>query len=93
MRINSNIPKTFAIFARKGDREGYVRFTSKENGTKIVQGILLIKDVRKASRFVNFENVKLRAGEYIKEYGFDEVKIYDLKLSKSYNVRKEKAKS
>lgn len=91
MRINSNIPKTFAIFARKGDRKGYIRFTSKEKDTKLVQQILLIKDVRKASKFVNFENVRLRAGEYMKEYGFDEVKIYDLKLSKSYNVRKEKA--
>jgi hypothetical protein len=90
MRINSNIPKTFSIYATKNNRKGYLRFVAVEKNMSIKHQLHLVKDIKNASKFVNFDNVKKKALSYKSKYKLDEVKVIDINLSKTYNVKTKK---
>ncbi len=91
MRINSKVPKTFSIFARKGKKEGYIRFVAQEKNSEVTYVPKFVDDISEASKFVNFDNVKERALSYAEKFRLDEAKVVDDKLMKTYNVKKEKA--
>lgn len=90
MRINSKVPKTFSIFARKGKKEGYIRFVAQEKNSEVTYTPRFVSDISNASKFVNFDNVKERALSYIEKYQLDEAKVVDDKLMKTYHVKTEK---
>jgi hypothetical protein len=90
MRINSKVPKTFSIFARKGKKEGYIRFIAQEKNSEVTYSPKFVDDISDASKFVNFDNAKDRASAYVERFRLDEAKVVDDKLMKAYNVKKEK---
>ena len=88
MKINSKIPKTFIIFLKQSDKEGYLRYHSHQTKTgDIYFTFTLEKNQKNSSKFVNFDNVKKIAKEYAQKYNFEEVKIIDEKLLKIIKIK------
>lgn len=88
MKINSKIPKTFIIYIKTKNDEGYLRYRSTQiaNGD-IIFSISLEKNQKDSSRFVNFDNVKRIAKQYAKNKKDIEVKIIDEKLKKNIKIK------
>lgn len=93
MKTISKIPKTFVIFFKQNQKEGYLRFKSyRKMSDDIFFTINIEKNIKNASIFVNFDNVKKIANSFINKYNFDEIKIIDTKTSKIFYVKKENKK-
>lgn len=93
MKSNSKLSKTFVIFLKKNETEGYLRFKSHQNiSNEISFHINIEKSIKNASIFINYERVKKIALKFIEKYNFDEVKIVDVKTSKLHYVKKENKK-
>lgn len=93
MKTNSKLSKTFVLFLRKKETEGYLRFKSYQKITnEIMFSINIENSIKNASIFVNYDKVKKIALKIIKKYDFDEVKIIDTKTSKTFYVKKENKK-
>lgn len=78
MRINSSVPKTFIIFTRKGDHEGYVRYFSNESPDgKIKFKCRIVSSKKDGSKFVNKVIAKELASKIKEKYQFDYIKVVD----------------
>lgn len=93
MKYSSKISKTFVIFLKNKEKEGYLRFKSNQNILNEISFFITIeKTIKNASIFVNFDKVKKIALKFIENNNFDEVKIIDTKTSKTFYVKKENKK-
>lgn len=95
MSSNSKTPKTFIIYIKNKDKEGYLRFKSHQKNTMdIIFLIEIEKKIKNASVFVNMDNAKKIAHDLEKKYNdFDEIGIIDMKTMKVNYVKKENKKS
>lgn len=94
MRINSKIPKTFSMYAKKNGKSGYIRFISHQTkSSDIIYVLTFVDSTRECSKFINFDKAKKHAKDYLEKYAFDELRIIDDKLNKVYYVKKEGKKA
>lgn len=86
-----NIPKTFMLYAQKGDRCGYVRFTCRpvdaDGGRSFTYVPHLVKEAKASSLFVNFDNTRNIAVKCIETCALDDVSIIDSSTGKRFHVK------
>lgn len=93
MKTNCKLSKTFVVFIKENDKEGYLRFKSHQKiSNEITFSVNIEKSIKNASIFVNYEKVKKMALYFNEKYNFDEIKIIDTKNSKIFYVKKENKK-
>lgn len=88
MKINSKLPKTFIIFLKTQKNEGYLRYRSIQTDIGVIEFVVSLESKQQnASKFVNFDNVKLTAKKYIQSGKYIEVRIIDEKLKRSIKLK------
>lgn len=89
MKINSKLPKTFVIFLKTQEDEGYLRYHSNQiNHGDIFFTISLERKIQNASKFINLDNVKKNAKRFIRSGKFLEVQVIDEKIRKNIKIKK-----